>query len=93
MIGLARRTRRVIRQNLFWAFGYNTVGMALAATGMLNPVVAAGLMFGSSAFVLWNSRRLSHFELLTTHEQTIVTALPTPVPTTNVESVGEAVGA
>lgn len=68
MIALSRQTRRVIRQNLFWAFGYNTVGMALAATGMLNPVLAATVMFGSSAFVLWNSRRLASFELPGTPE-------------------------
>tara|TARA_R110002072_G_scaffold302710_2_gene487589 strand:+ start:82308 stop:84653 length:2346 start_codon:yes stop_codon:yes gene_type:complete len=92
MIGLARRTRRVIRQNLFWAFGYNTAGMVLAATGMLNPVVAAGLMFGSSAFVLWNSRRLSDFELKDTLGQTTETPSPTPALTTNAESVSEAVG-
>jgi heavy metal translocating P-type ATPase len=91
MIGLARRTRRVIRQNLFWAFGYNTAGMALAATGMLNPVVAAGLMFGSSAFVLWNSRRLSDFELTDTPEQAKATLAPASGLTTISRSVGEAV--
>lgn len=55
---LARRTRRVIRQNLFWAFGYNSVGVVLAAFGWLNPAVAAGLMIGSSLLVITNSLRL-----------------------------------
>ncbi len=42
-IELARRTRRVIRWNLIWAFGYNGVGVACAAMGWLNPALAAFL--------------------------------------------------
>lgn len=57
-IDLARRTTSVIRQNLFWAFGYNTVGICLAATGVLNPAIAAGLMIASSLIVISNSLRL-----------------------------------
>lgn len=57
-VQLARRTRRVIRQNLFWAFGYNFVGVVLAAFGLLNPAVAAGLMIISSLLVISNSLRL-----------------------------------
>ncbi len=57
-IHLARRTRSVIRQNLFWAFGYNSVGVILAAFGFLNPAVAAGLMIVSSLLVISNSLRL-----------------------------------
>ncbi len=57
-IDLARRTTTVIRQNLFWAFGYNTVGVCLAATGILNPAIAAGLMIASSLLVISNSLRL-----------------------------------
>jgi len=57
-IDLAKRTRTVIRQNLFWAFGYNAVGVILAACGMLNPAVAAGLMIVSSLLVISNSMRL-----------------------------------
>jgi len=57
-INLARRTRSVIRQNLFWAFGYNTVGVLLAAMGILNPALAAGLMIASSLLVISNSLRL-----------------------------------
>jgi cation transport ATPase len=57
-IDLARRTQAVIRQNLFWAFGYNGIGVCLAASGMLNPAVAAGLMILSSLLVISNSLRL-----------------------------------
>lgn len=57
-IQLAQRTRAVIRQNLFWAFGYNSVGVVLAACGLLNPAVAAGLMIVSSLLVISNSLRL-----------------------------------
>ena len=57
-IKLARRSVRVIRQNLFWAFGYNTLGIALAAAGWLNPAWAAAAMVASSLLVVANSLRL-----------------------------------
>lgn len=63
VIALSRQTRRIIRQNLAWAFGYNFVGMVLAVAGALNPMIAAGLMFLSSLIVLGNSRRLAAFPL------------------------------
>jgi len=56
-IVLARRTVRIIRQNLFWAFAYNTAGIALACTGRLNPVVAALAMVVSNFLVVANSLR------------------------------------
>jgi heavy metal translocating P-type ATPase len=59
-IDLARRTIRVIRQNLFWSFGYNLVGVVAAAFGWLNPALAAFLMVASSALVIGNSLRLRH---------------------------------
>jgi heavy metal translocating P-type ATPase len=52
---LARRTTAVIRRNLFWAFGYNTVGVLLAAAGLLNPAIAAALMIVSSLLVIGSS--------------------------------------
>lgn len=57
-LDLARRTFRIVRQNLFWALAYNVVGIALAVTGVLNPILAAGAMVLSSVSVIGNSRRL-----------------------------------
>jgi heavy metal translocating P-type ATPase len=57
-IEIARKVRRIVRQNLAWAFGYNIVGIALAAFGLLRPVIAAAAMVGSSLFVVGNSLRL-----------------------------------
>jgi heavy metal translocating P-type ATPase len=57
-VTLARRTVRVIRQNLLWAFVYNVAGIGLACTGRLNPVVAALAMVLSSTLVVANSLRL-----------------------------------
>ena len=61
-IKLARRTMRKIKQNLFWAFIYNLVGIPVAATGNLNPVVGAVAMALSSVSVLLNSLSLKKFE-------------------------------
>jgi cation transport ATPase len=56
---IAKKTWRVVRQNLFWAFFYNTIGIGLAVTGVLNPIMAAGAMLLSSLSVIGNSLRLS----------------------------------
>ena len=58
LVVLARRTMRIVRQNLVWAFGYNAVGILMAALGVLRPVVAAAAMVLSSLFVVGNSLRL-----------------------------------
>jgi Cu+-exporting ATPase len=60
LIRYARRTLGTIRWNLFWAFSYNAVGIALAVVGLLQPIVAALAMIGSSLFIIMNSRRLAH---------------------------------
>jgi len=58
-IELSGDTIRIIKQNLFWAFGYNTIAIPVAAMGKLNPMVASAAMALSSVSVILNSLRLS----------------------------------
>jgi len=62
-IELAKQTVRIVRQNLFWSFAYNVVGIGLAATGRLNPIWAAAAMALGGLCVVGNSLRLQHFPL------------------------------
>jgi heavy metal translocating P-type ATPase len=57
-IGLSRRTRRIIGENLVWAFAYNLVAVPLAACGLISPMIAAAAMATSSLLVVGNSLRL-----------------------------------
>ena len=59
VLNLSRKTMRVVRQNLFWAFFYNSVGITLAVAGLLNPIMAAAAMLLSSVSVVGNSMRLA----------------------------------
>ena len=66
VVDVARAVRATILTNLMWAFGYNLVALTLAALGLLQPVLAAAVMAGSSILVVLNSLRLER--------------LPDPVP-------------
>lgn len=62
-LGLARATLRTIKQNLFWAFFYNAVGIPLAALGFMSPVLCAAAMGFSDLIVIGNALRLRRWRL------------------------------
>ncbi|MCB2044052.1 MAG: hypothetical protein KDH48_26485, partial [Rhodoferax sp.] len=61
-IDISRKTYAKIRQNLFWAFVYNAIGVPLAAFGLLNPVVAGAAMALSSVSVVSNALLLRRWK-------------------------------
>ncbi|MCZ7372978.1 MAG: heavy metal translocating P-type ATPase, partial [Candidatus Methanoperedens sp.] len=61
-IKLSKATMRKIKQNMFWALGYNTAAIPIAAVGLLNPIIAAAAMAISSLSVVANSALLKRFK-------------------------------
>jgi P-type E1-E2 ATPase len=61
MENLAKKGQRIIKQNLFWAFFYNVVGIFLAVLGILSPIFSAFAMTVSSLIVLFNAKRISRY--------------------------------
>jgi Cu2+-exporting ATPase len=59
LVALARRVRTTMISNIAWAFGYNLVALAAASAGLLQPILAAALMAGSSFFVLATSAAMN----------------------------------
>ncbi len=64
-LGLARATLRTIKQNLFWAFFYNALGIPLAALGFMSPVLCAAAMGLSDLVVIGNALRLRRWKART----------------------------
>jgi Cu+-exporting ATPase len=73
-IAISKQTYRKIRQNLFWAFAYNLLGIPLAAFGLLNPVIAGAAMALSSVSVVSNSLLLRFWQPAKLHTDSV----PTP---------------
>ena len=83
VLALTGATRRRVRWNLAWAFGYNAVAIPLALAGLLNPLLAAAAMAGSSLLVVGNSTRrlLPEEEPESPPDRSRPGALGTPEPT------------
>jgi Cu2+-exporting ATPase len=79
LVELARRTHRTILTNLAFAFGYNLIALAAAVAGLLQPVLAAGLMAGSSLLIVLRSLRLDrrHGEHVSVPSRPGATVAPT----------------
>ncbi|MCE5334295.1 MAG: cation-translocating P-type ATPase [Desulfobacteraceae bacterium] len=79
-IGLARFSSKIARQNLFFAFFYNVVGIPLAIAGALTPLIAASAMFASSATVICNTLRITGFRRTGPNLSAMSPSLPPALP-------------
>lgn len=77
-IAISRQTCRKIRQNLFWAFVYNLLGIPLAAFGLLSPMLAGALMALSSVSVVSNALLLRYWRPYRRPRSAPVTGSPAP---------------
>ena len=75
-LDLSRRTTAKIRQNLWWAFGYNVLGIPLAALGLLSPVIAGAAMALSSVSVVGNALTLRRWRGVAQHQTAASPAAP-----------------
>lgn len=80
-IRLSRATMRKIKQNLFWAFAYNTGAIPIAALGLLNPILAAAAMALSSISVIANSSLLKRYEITSGEKNLKITKYVKPKET------------
>jgi Cu+-exporting ATPase len=71
-IRLSRATMKKIKQNLFWAFGYNSGAIPIAAVGLLNPILAAAAMALSSISVIANSALLKRYDIKSGEEKLVL---------------------
>jgi len=79
-LDVARRTYSKIRQNLFWAFIYNVVGIPLAAFGLLSPVIAGAAMAFSSVSVVGNALLLRRWRPAATPSRSLAEPAGRSVP-------------
>jgi Cu+-exporting ATPase len=71
-IRLSRATMKKIKQNLFWAFGYNSAAIPIAAIGLLSPIFAAAAMALSSISVIANSALLKRYDITSGEEKLVL---------------------
>jgi Cu2+-exporting ATPase len=80
VVDVARAVRKIILSNLIWAFGYNLIALTMATCGLLQPILAAAVMAGSSLLVVMNSLRLERLP------DPVASALSEPVSVARAES-------